>query len=332
MSTTHPTRLDRRGKGEGTTHGHDTDRKAEVAGVCISHPDRAMFPSLGVTKEGLAHYYAEISAWMLPYVRGRPLTLVRAPRGAEAPVAITRHAHAYGSLGGSPLRRVTIREKTKVDDYLVADSACALVALAQLDVLEVHTWNACAERADQPDRVVFDLDPGGGVTWGRVVEAALLVRDVLSQLELESFVKTTGGRGLHVVVPLAPRQGWDECLALSRAVATRLAQHDPRRFTASMVRSARAGRVYIDYLRNHRAASSIAEYSTRAVRDAPVAAPVAWGELEASTRSDPYTMASVLERLRKRARDPWEGYAATKQRLRTGIWRAVDGVEIARGR
>jgi bifunctional non-homologous end joining protein LigD len=316
MSTTHPTRLERR----------------DVAGVSITHPDRAIFPSLGITKCELARYFEEISAWMLPYVRGRPLTLVRAPAGAEAPVAITRHAHALGAIAGLPLRRVTIREKTKTDDYLVADSAGALVALAQLDVLEIHTWNASAEHVDAPDRLVFDLDPGPGVSWDRVVEAGFLVRDLLASLALASFVKTTGGRGLHVVVPLVPRQGWDECLAFSRAVATRLAHADPRRFTASMVKSARLGRIYVDYLRNHRAASSIAEYSTRALRDAPVATPLSWEELPAAGGSDAYTMQTVLRRVRAQQHDPWRGYSDSKQRLRAGMARAVEAAEIRRTR
>jgi bifunctional non-homologous end joining protein LigD len=329
MPTTHPTRLERsRG---GSFQGGPPKPPVIVAGVAITHPDRAMFPSLGFTKEALARYFHDVSPWMLPHVRGRPLTLVRAPAGAEAPVAIARHAPAFGpSIAGLPLRRVSIREKARTDDYLVADSAEGLVALAQLDVLEVHTCNASAACVGAPDRIVFDLDPGPGVAWERTVEAAVMIRALLARLGLTSFAKTTGCRGLHVVVPLAPRQGWDECLAVSRAVAIRLAQSDPRRFTASMVKSARTGRIYVDYLRNHRAASSIAEFSTRALRDAPVAAPVAWDELGRMRGSDVYTVETVLERVHAQQRDPWAGYAETKQRLRAGMGRAIEAMELPR--
>jgi bifunctional non-homologous end joining protein LigD len=314
-----------------TLHPRHLERdEAQVAGVHITHPHRAVFPSLGITKEKLARYYEDIAPWMLPYVRGRPLTLVRAPSGAEAPVAVTRHAHAFRTEAVGRLRRVCVREKTKTDDYLVADSADALVALAQLDVLEVHTWNARADRLEAPDRVVFDLDPGPGVAWDSVVDLALRLRDLLMRLELESFVKTTGGRGLHVVVPLAPRAGWDECLAFSRAVATRMAQADPRHLTSSMVRSARVGRIYIDYLRNHRTASCIAEYSTRALGSAPVAVPLAWDEVSPGTRSDAYTMQTVLRRLKDRLRDPWPGYGETKQRLRAATMRELDSMALPR--
>src|SRR5262249_10829976 len=158
-----------------------------------------------------------------------------------------------------------------------------------------------------------------GVGWGRVIEAAMMIRSLLARLELMSFPKTTGGRGLHVVVPLVPRQGWDECLAFSRAVAVRLAQSDPRRFTAAMVNSARTGRSYIDYLRNHRAASSIAEYSTRSLRSAPVAAPVSWEELTKTSGSDVHTVETVLDRVRTQVKDPWLGYGETKQKLRAGM-------------
>lgn len=292
----------------------------------ITHPDRAVFPSLGITKEALARYYEDVSPWMVPYVRGRPLTLVRAPSGAEAPVAVTRHARAFGSLASSPLRQVTIREKSKTDDYLVADSAEALVALAQMDVLEVRTLNASIDHVETPDRLVFDLDPGPGVPWERVLEVALAIRDLLARVGLASFPKTTGGRGLHVVVPLAPRAGWDDCLVFSRAVATHVAQADPRRCTCSMVRSARPGRIYVDYLTNHRTASSIAEYSTRASRAAPVAVPLAWSEVGPATRSDTYSVQNILARVKPRPRDPWEGYADAKQRLRGSMLRTIQSL------
>lgn len=304
-----------------TTHSDTT----HVSGVRITHAHRDLFPRRHITKEHLARYYEAVAPWMLPYVRARPLTLVQCFEGADRPCAYMRHSHAWGPR---ELRRVLIQEKTKLGEYLVADSAAALVALAQMDVLEIHTWNVRVDGhgVEKPDRLVFDLDPGPRVEWSCVVDAAHLVHSLLAQLELESFAKVTGGMGVHVVVPLAPRAGWDESLAFARALAHAMARADPRRFTASMVKSVRAGRVYVDYLRNHRAASSIAEYSTRAHPNAPVAVPVSWKELTPALRSDAFTVTDLLERLRVAKEDPWAGYFSVKQRLRASMTRALDAV------
>lgn len=307
------------------THTADV---THVSGVRITHAHRDLFPRRHITKEALARYNEAVAPWMLPHVRGRPLTLVQCFEGADRPCAYMRHSHAWGP---QELRRVLIQEKTKQGEYLVADSAAALVALAQMDVVEIHTWNARVEGhghgIEKPDRVVFDLDPGPRVAWSAVVEAAHLVRSLLAQLDLESFAKITGGMGLHVVLPIAPRGGWDESLSFARALSQAMARANPRRFTASMVKSMRAGRVYVDYLRNHRAATSIAEYSTRANPDAPVAVPVSWTELTPALRPDAFTITDVLERLRAMRDDPWPGYFATRQRLRPSMTRALESVQ-----
>ncbi|HEX8794752.1 MAG TPA: non-homologous end-joining DNA ligase [Polyangiaceae bacterium] len=292
-----------------------------VSGVRITHAHRDLFPSRHITKEDLARYYERVATWMLPYVTGRPLTLVQCFEGADRPCAYMRHSHAWGPR---ELRRVLIQEKTKRGEYLVAESAAALVALAQMDVLEIHTWNARAESIEKPDRIVFDLDPGPRVAWHCVLDAAHLVRSLLARLDLECFAKVTGGMGLHVVVPIAPRGGWDDSLSFARALAHAMARADPRRFTASMVKSMRAGRVYVDYLRNHRAATSIAEYSTRANPRAPVAVPVSWEELTGTLRSDAFTMTDVLDRVRTPREDPWPGSFTTKQRLRPSMTRSLE--------
>ncbi len=304
------------------THPADV---THVSGVRITHAQRDLFPGRHLTKEDLARYYEAVAPWMLPYVQGRPLTLVQCFQGADRPCAYMRHSHAWGPR---ELRRVLIQERTKRGEYLVADSAAALVALAQMDVVEIHTWNARIDGRgiEKPDRIVFDLDPGRRVEWSAVVEAAHLVRSLLAQLELQSFAKITGGMGLHVVLPIAPRGGWDESLSFARALAQAMARADPRRFTASMVKSMRPGRVYVDYLRNHRAATSIAEYSTRAHPRAPVAVPVSWQELTPALRPDAFTMTDVLERLRSMREDPWPGYFETRQRLRPSMARALESV------
>src|SRR6185312_5826096 len=212
-----------------------------------------------------------------------------------------RHARAWGPAA---LRRVRIREKTKVGEYLVVESIEALVSLAQMDILEIHTWNTTVDDIERPDRVVFDLDPGPGVSWRAIAGAARHVRRELEGEGLESFVKTTGGKGLHVVAPLVRDRGWDECLAFSRDVVRRIAREDPARYVLTMKKSARRGCIFIDYLRNGRANTSVAAYSTRARPNAPVSVPLAWDEIDDIDPAS-FTMDAVLDRMRRLDRDPW---------------------------
>ncbi|XXX79497.1 non-homologous end-joining DNA ligase [Sorangium sp. So ce134] len=298
----------------------EDDEGASVAGVRLSHPDRVLYPSQGITKRELALYYASVADWMVPHVKGRPLTLVRCPEGAESECVYVKHAKVWGP---SALRRVTIQEKTKAGEYLVADSAEALVSLAQMKILEIHTWNSTTSRLEKPDRVVFDLDPDPAVAWERVIAAALLLRERLAELGLESFVKTTGGKGLHVVVPLAPSSGWDECLAFTKALAGDIARREPKRYTIAVSKAQRKGKIFIDYLRNTRGATSVAAYSTRARPGAPVSAPLSWDELGPEARSDRFTLRSLPERLAALRADPWAGYAEVRQKITAAMRRAL---------
>src|SRR3954469_2626607 len=172
-----------------------------VAGIPISHPDRLIYPELGISKIQLARYYERIARWIVPHVAARPLTLVHCPAGIAAPCNFLKHAKAWGP---SALRRVHIQEKTKLGEYLVADSIEAVVSLAQMGIVEIHTWNSTAEDVDRPNRLVWDLDPGPDIAWKQTVTAARLLRAVLQTLGLAAWIKTTGGRGLHVVVPITP--------------------------------------------------------------------------------------------------------------------------------
>ena len=224
----------RRSQGSrGTSRG---DGEVVVAGVKITHPDRVLYPDIGLTKGQLAAFYEEIVESILPHVAGRPLTLVRCPKGIGESCFYMKHSHVWAPSG---LRRVSIREKAKVGEYLVADSLTALVGLVQMDVLEIHTWNSTEKRMEQPDRVVFDLDPGPSVAWPAIVDAARVVRTALESLNLRSFVKTTGGRGLHIVAPLTPDADWSECLRFAHAMAEAVVRLDPRTYTT---RFAKAGR------------------------------------------------------------------------------------------
>ncbi len=293
--------------------------RTPVRGISISHPERLLFPAARATKLDLARYYEAIGDWMVPHVADRPLTLVHCPRGVPIGGAskgvdcvFMKHAKAWGP---SALRRVRIREKTKVGEYLIADSTAALVSLAQMDVLEIHTWNSRFARVEQPDRLVVDLDPGDEIDWAPVVSAARLVRQLLRALGLESFVKTTGGRGLHVVVPLTPADDWQGCLAFARAFARSLVRQRPELFTEQFGKAGRRDKILVDYLRNNRTNTSIAAYSTRAKPDAPISVPLAWTELSASRAPDRFTIRTVPDRLARLRSDPWKDYWRMKQRI-----------------
>jgi bifunctional non-homologous end joining protein LigD len=292
----------------------------ELDGVRLTHPNRMLFPDVPLTKLGLARYYGEIADWIVPHVAGRPLTLVRCPTGLSAPCFFMKHSHVWAPPA---LRRVNIPEKTKVGQYLIADSLPAVLALVQMNVLEIHTWNARAGRVECPDRLVLDLDPGPEVGFLRVLDAARLVRQVLEALGLVSFVKTTGGRGLHVVVPLVPAADWPMCLAFARGLAEQLAAHDPEAFTTRFAKAGRERKVLIDYLRNNRTNTSIAAFSVRARPGAPVSVPITWRELTARLDPSRFTVQTVPARLARARRDPWADYWNCRQRLTRTLVRAV---------
>src|SRR5581483_5898481 len=215
----------------------------------------------------------------------------------------------------SALRRVRIREKTKIGEYLIADTIEAVVGLAQMDVLEIHTWNSVCADVEHPNRIVIDLDPGEEIGWSAVVAAARLVRQLLGAVDLDSFVKTTGGRGLHVVVPLTPRADWAECLAFARAFAMSLVRRQPDLFTEQFGKAGRHDKILIDYLRNNRTNTSIAAYSTRAKPDAPVSVPLTWTELSPKRTPDRFTINTVPARLGRLRSDPWKDYWRAKQTI-----------------
>src|SRR3954469_20276210 len=289
-----------------------------VAGVPISHPERLIYPELGISKIQLARYYERIARWIVPHVAARPLTLVHCPAGIAAPCNFLKHAKAWGP---SALRRVHIQEKTKLGEYLVADSIAAVVSLAQMGIVEIHTWNSTAEDVDRPNRLLGDLDPGPEVTWNQVVKAAERVRDVLQTLRLTSWVKTTGGRGLHVVVPLKPKRTVPECLEFSRAVSEAIASTDPRTYTTAFAKAGRERQILIDYLRNNRTNTSVCAFSPRARPGAAVSMPLGWNDL----RNPPerWTILTAPKRLARIRTDPWADYWSGAQTISAASFAAV---------
>jgi bifunctional non-homologous end joining protein LigD len=299
-----------------------TDRPL-IAGIGISHPDRLIYPELGISKLDFARYFEQVSEWIVPHVTGRPLTLLHCPAGANEPCRFLKHAKAWGPQA---LRRVKIQEKTKVGEYLVADSIQGVVALAQMGIVEIHTWNSTAENIERPNRIVWDLDPGPAVRWTAVVAAARLLRTVLQTLGLESWVKTTGGQGLHVVAPIRPRRDWSECLAFARTVSEVIVRSNPTLYTTAFSKRGRERKILLDYLRNNRTNTSIAAYSPRSRPGAPVSIPVSWDELRGSQRQ--WTLGAVVDRLRRLKEDPWGSYWVSSQGLARESVRALARFEF----
>jgi bifunctional non-homologous end joining protein LigD len=250
----------------------------------------------------------------------RPLSLVRCPDGITGQVFYQKHLSA-----GVPdaLGRVEIREGDGTDTYLWIKDFASLIGLVQISAIEIHPWGSAVERLETPDRVTFDFDPDVGLPWERVTAAAIDMREALLGIGLRSFPKTTGGKGLHVVVPLTPKLGWDEVKAFAKWVADRFVQQYPDRFTANMAKRARTGRIFIDYLRNGRGATAIGAYSPRARPGAPVATPLSWEEVENGVRPDQFTVETVPARLAALKSDPWAEMRQTRQSLRAAVRREV---------
>jgi bifunctional non-homologous end joining protein LigD len=283
----------------------------DFAGVRVTHPDRVLFPGQGVTKRELIAYYLAVADRMLPHVAGRPLALVRCPRGSGAECFFQKHANP-----GWPdaFRHVRIREKSGAEQYLYIEDERGLVAAVQMGVLELHLWGSRADRVEEPDRMVFDLDPDEGLPFAAVVKAALQFKKTLEEIDLASFPMPTGGKGIHVVVPLSRGHTWDQHRAFAEAMARHMAAEAPDRYIATMSKAKRHGKIFIDYLRNTRGASAIAPYSTRARPGAHVAFPVSW---QAARRLENAHPAAVNDAAAKVARmkDPWPGYFKLRQKL-----------------
>jgi len=292
-------------------------RAPTVAGIRISHPDRLIYPDLGISKLQFARYFESIADWILPHVKGRPLTLLHCPAGLAAPCMFLKHAKQWGP---NALRRVQIQEKTKIGEYLVADNIEAVVSLAQMGIVEIHTWNATAEDIERPNRIVWDLDPGPQVTWKQVVAAAQVVRKVLKTLGLTSWVKTTGGHGLHVVAPIKPARDWSECLEFARDVGEAIVKTDPI-YTTTFAKAGRTRKILIDYLRNNRTNTSVCAFSPRARPGAMVSMSLDWQEL--SGGPERWTLMTVPRRLKRLKVDPWAGYWTAKQQISAASIKAL---------
>ena len=302
----------------GSTKAVGTARKkaanAGDDGVAISHPERVVFAAARLTKGDVADYYRQMARWILPEVARRPLSLLRCPDGVDKPCFFQKH---HGTGLGDAVEAIPLQQKSGREDYLYIEDVAGLLQLVQMNTLELHPWGATVDDPEHPDRLVFDLDPGDGVTWAAIKAAARDVRDRLQEIGLESFVRLSGGKGVHVVVPLKPKADWAQAKDFCESFAQALAEHAPDRYVATMSKAKRNGVIFIDWLRNARGATSVCSWSLRARPSAGVAVPLRWEELGRVTAADAFPLHKALQRAQKLKQDPWEGIDQVNQVLPT---------------
>jgi bifunctional non-homologous end joining protein LigD len=293
-----------------------TPAKRVSSGVNITHPDRVIDPQTGTQKQQLAAYYESISEWILPFLRRRPVSLLRAPQGIEGEQFFQKHSERLAIAHIKQLDQTLDPGHARLMEI---DTASALIGAVQMGTIELHTWGATSDHIETPDLFVLDLDPDPALPWKAMLEAAQLTLSVLDELGLQAFVKTSGGKGLHLVVPLARRDGWETVKAFAKAIAQFMAQQLPERFSATSGPKNRVGKIFIDYLRNARGASTVAAYSVRARPGLPVSVPVSREELKGLRSAQQWTIANLHERLKQLKDDPWAGYAH-RQKISKTMW------------
>jgi bifunctional non-homologous end joining protein LigD len=272
--------------------------------MILTHPDRPIWPKLKVTKAALVRYLEESGDWLLPHFTQRPISLVRCPDGAEGKCFYQRHPAA-----GLKLKVV---RKTK---YVYLETLNDVVGAAQYGAVEFHTWGASVPDVAHPDRFTLDLDPDSALPWSKLLEATRLTKGLLDELKLKSFLKTTGGKGLHVVVPIEPKLGWEEVKEFTHDLARFLERARPDLFLSNMSKEKRKGKIFVDYLRNAATASTVAAYSPRARPEGGVSTPLAWDELGRADPRGRHTVKTVPLRLKRLRADPWKDYFMTRQKL-----------------
>jgi bifunctional non-homologous end joining protein LigD len=308
VSREHPAPLSSRPARASAAASRAAPGATSSGGIAVTHPDRAIFASPRVTKLEVVRYYERVAPAMWPHLRRRLLSLLRCPDGVGASCFFQKHSAGKPPPG---VKQVPVVESDGDEaGYLALQGADGIAALAQWGHLEFHTWGSSLPRYDKPDRVVLDLDPDAALPWARVVEAALLARELMQQLGLAAFVKTTGGKGLHVVAPLKATRSWDEVKSFARAAAQHLADLAPDRFTAHLSKERRVGRIFIDYLRNSAGNTAVAAFSLRARDGAPVSMPLDWSELDPARdlRFDAFNIANAAARMAA-AEQAWSAYA-----------------------
>jgi len=286
--------------------------RPDVGGIGISNPQRIIDERSGATKLQLAQYYLSVGDWLMPHLIQRPLSIVRTPDGVGGESFFQRHC------GRLKMPHMRVLDKSLDPEHarlIQADSITAVVEAAQMGTVEFHTWNARSDRIDRPDRIVFDLDPDPELPWSSMIEATRLTLDLLGDLELNAFLKTSGGRGMHVVVPIDRRHDWECVNSFARSVTERLAAQSPEQIVAKMGPKNRVGKIFVDYLRNQRGSTAILPYSARAREGAPVAVPIAWGELKDMQDAHPFDIGDAKRLIDRAASKSLAGWGFAEQDL-----------------
>jgi len=284
------------------------------AGVKLTHPDKVLYPETGTTKQDLANYYQRVAERMLPHVIDRPLALVRCPNGRAGKCFFQRN---YTDALPDAMVGINVGEGRKKDLHVSITDVAGLVSLVQIGVLEIHTWGCRKPDIEHPDQLIFDLDPDEVVAWREVKRAAKTLKQQLDALKLPSFLKTSGGKGLHIVIPIKPTIDWDTAKSFCETIVKSMADAEPDRFVANMRKDLRKGKIYIDYHRNGRGATAVAPYSSRARTDAPVSMPINWEDLSRLKSAAQFTVASAARQLKKR--DPWRDFDSSRVDLRKAV-------------
>ena len=300
----------------------DATQRDVIDGVRLSNADKIYYADANVSKRDVALYYHTVAKRLLPHITGRPLSLLRCPEGLQGECFYQKHA---GTALGATVGRVEVRERKGAATYAEVHSGAGLVGLVQWGVLELHPWGSRTPKLDRPDRLIFDFDPDDAVTWDTLVESVGVLRKLLDELQLPAFIKTTGGKGLHVVVPIRPTIDWDTAKRFTRAVPEMMVQAFPDRFVATVSKARRKGRIFIDYLRNAEGSTAIAPYALRARAHAPVAMPITWDELAAGVdlRFEHFNIGNVPQRIAAQRIDPWQGLADAATTLTVAMRKRV---------
>ena len=300
----------------GRARGRPDDARQEegesVTTGTLSHPDRVVYPARGLTKRELAEYYETVSEWILPHIVKRPLMVLRCPQGQQSHCFYQKHVN---EAFPDTIRSIPIEEGGEVHGYIALDDQAGLLALVQLGMLEIHSWASPESDVEKPDRIIFDLDPGPGVAWAEVIDAAQLLRGSLNDQGLQSFVKTSGSKGFHIVAPIRQQAPWDQAKGFARMIAEDMVRENPGRFIATASKAKREGKIFLDFFRTGRGSTCVAAYSTRARPGATVSTPLSWEELPGCPGPGEFTVENIPERLAKLKADPWAGFFSVRQTL-----------------
>lgn len=286
------------------------EKTITIAGVTITHPDKILYPEEKVTKQDIAEYYEFIAPFILPELMGRPISMVRSPSGVDKVRFYQKHPSENFP---SYIERISIEEKDGANVYITLDALNDLIFLANLGVLEFHTWGSALPDIEKPNRIIFDFDPDPAASWDFVLKGVQILKEYLDELKMKSFVKTSGIKGFHVVIPIKPEYSWEDAKLFAKTIGDIMSQNNPKMFTTEILKVKRKGLVFIDYLRNTRGATNVAAYSTRTYPNASVSLPIFWEEV---TKVKPYsfTIKNIRDRLSNEG-NPWKDYEKVAQSL-----------------